>query len=142
MMIGSEMDLSPPALNINIHLHKEFPIVLDKVISSLKKEGFVVLTEIDIKETLKRKLNVDALPFKVMRVYHPQIAANAHAAVPEFALLPYTVTVSQMEDGAIEIAVVDPLPARTLAENAALQPFIRDAYAKLQFLAGWWSKIR
>jgi uncharacterized protein (DUF302 family) len=131
-----------PALGITLRVNKDYASVLERVIASLKQEGFVVLTEIDIKETLKRKLNVDMLPFKVMRVYHPQLTASAHSAVPDAALLPYTVTVTQMEDGSIEISVTDPLPMLTVTENPGLQPFVDEAYTRLHFLADWWSKLR
>lgn len=131
-----------PPLNINLRVYKEYSVVLARVVESLKKEGFVVLTEIDIQETLKRKLNVDSLPFKVMRIYHPQITTSALAAVPDVALLPYGVTVALMEDGGVEISVTDPLPQLTILENPGLMPFVSEAYARLRFLAEWWQKIR
>jgi uncharacterized protein (DUF302 family) len=130
-----------PPFGMTIRVHKCYDSVLERVVTSLKQEGFVVLTEIDIKETLKRKLDVDSLPFKMMRVYHPQLTASANAAAPESALLPYSITVAQMEDGSIEIAVTDPLPMLTVAENPGLQPYIDEAYTKLAFLVEWWRKL-
>jgi len=130
-----------PPFGMTLRVHKCYECVLERVVTSLKQEGFVVLTEIDIKETLKRKLDVDSLPFKMLRVYHPQLTAGANAAVPESALLPYSITVAQMEDGSIEIAVTDPLPMLTVAENPGLQPYIDEAYTKLTFLVQWWRKL-
>lgn len=128
-------------LGITLRLYTDYATLLERVVTSLKQEGFVVLTDIDIKETLKRKLNIETLPFKILRVYHPQLTANAHLAVPDAALLPYNIIVAQMEDGAVEISISDPLPLFTIAENPALKPFIGEAYTRLQFLADWWRKI-
>jgi hypothetical protein len=69
------------------------------------------------------------------------LTANAHKIVPNAALLPYNITVAQMEDGAIEISITDPLPVFTVTENPDLLPYVSEAHTRLQFLADWWRKI-
>ena len=124
-----------PALDISLRLKAPYQVVLESVIQGLKHEGFAVVTEIDLQERLKRKLNVDTLPFKVMRVYNPGLSAQVHSISLEISLLPYSVTIAQMEDGDVEFSVVDPLPILTKAENPELVPFISLAYQSLQRLA-------
>lgn len=124
-----------PALDISLRLNTPFKVVLESVIQGLKHEGFVVVTEIDLQETLKRKLNVDTLPFKVMRIYHPGLSAQVHSITSQASLLPYNVTIAQMEDGDVEFSVIDPLPVLTIVENPELIPTISKAYRVLQNLA-------
>jgi uncharacterized protein (DUF302 family) len=124
-----------PALDISLRLKAPYSLVLESVLQGLKHAGFAVVTEIDLQETLKRKLNVETLPFKVMRVYNPGLTAQAYSITAVTSLLPYSVTLAQMEDGDVEFSVIDPLPVLTMAENPELVPIISQAYHALQRLA-------
>ncbi len=121
-----------PTHGITIRLHKPYPAVLEAITSGLKQAGFVVATEIDIKDTLKRKLNVDSLPFKILRVYNPQLTARAHSLAPDAVLLPYNITIAQMEDGSVEVTIADPLSLLTVTDNPLLQPVVNEAHQVLQ----------
>jgi uncharacterized protein (DUF302 family) len=121
-----------PTLGLTIRVRKCYADVLERVVNGLRKEGFVVMTEIDIQETLKRKLNVDSLPFKILRVYSPNLSNQARSAVPDAALLPYNITIAQMEDGSVEVSLVDPLSVLTMTENPGLRPIVREAHNRLQ----------
>ena len=121
-----------PNLGITIRLPKPYLAVLEAITNGLKQAGFVVVTEIDIKDTLKRKLNVDSLPFKILRAYNPQLTARAHALAPDAALLPYNITIAQMEDNSVEVSIADPLSLMTLSGNPLLHPVVSEAHHALQ----------
>lgn len=124
-----------PTLEISLRVWVDYSLLLDKVIQGLKGEGFVVVTEIDLQEKLKKNLNVDTNPFKVMRVYHPLLTAMARSNVPEMALLPYNMTIAQLEDGDIELSFVDPLPVEAMERYPELIPIISTAYEALNRVA-------
>ena len=123
-----------PNLEINLSLKASYSVVLESIIQGLKHEGFVVVTELDLQEALKRKLDVDTHPFKVIRVYHPALSGQFHLISPGVGLLPYNLTITQLEDGNVSISVVDPLPQHTLAENPGLIPIVSQGHNLLHRL--------
>jgi len=79
-----------------------------RVRATLQEQGFGVLTEIDVKATLKKKLDVDFRPYKILGACHPSSAFKALSIIPEIGLLlPCNVTVSRNDDGTIRVAAVD-----------------------------------
>jgi uncharacterized protein (DUF302 family) len=124
-----------PVLDISLKLKVSYQVLMESVIQGLKREGFAVVTEIDLQETLKRKLNVDTHPFKVLRVYHPKLTTLARTIIPVVTLLPYNLTITQLEGGDIELTFTDPLPAATIEEHAELIPIVSQAYRYLQRVA-------
>ncbi|UCH61667.1 MAG: DUF302 domain-containing protein [Fidelibacterota bacterium] len=79
-----------------------------RVRNTLQKQGFGVLTEIDVKATLEKKLGVDFPAYKILGACHPPSALKALSTVPEIGLLlPCNVTVSQNDDDTVRIAAVD-----------------------------------
>ena len=82
--------------------------VIDKITGLLKDEGFGVLTEIDVKETLKKKLDVDFKPYKILGACNPEFAHQAFQAEDKIgALLPCNVIVIDQGEGNIEVAIMD-----------------------------------
>jgi uncharacterized protein (DUF302 family) len=123
-------------LGITIHLAVDYETALIRTIDALKVEGFGVLTEIDVKETLKKKLGVDLLPYKILGACNPPLAHRALTAAPEVGLLlPCNVTVRQLEGGSIEVAMIDPLMMMGVISNPALKPIADEALARLKRVA-------
>ena len=114
-------------LGIYVHIKAGYTTALAQTIAALKAEGFGVLTEIDVKETFKKKLGVDYLPYKILGACNPPLAHRALSAAPEVGLLlPCNVTVRELADGQIEVAIIDPLMMMGVINNPALKP-IADA---------------
>ena len=123
-------------LGISVHLNIDFETALARTVEALKAEGFGVLTEIDVKETLKKKLGVDHLPYKILGACNPPLAYRALTAAPEVGLLlPCNVTVRQLEGGAIEVAIIDPIMMMGVIDNPMLKPIADEARARLERVA-------
>jgi uncharacterized protein (DUF302 family) len=119
-----------------VRLQADFATALERVTQALKAEGFGILTEIDVKETLKKKLDVDFRPYKILGACNPPLAYRALSAAPEVGLLlPCNVTVSYVEDGVTEVSLVDPLAMLGVVEYADLQPVAQEAGARLDRVA-------
>lgn len=115
-----------------VHLQLDFESAYARTVEALKAEGFGVLTEIDVKETLKKKLGVDFPPYKILGACNPPLAYQALAAAPEVGLLlPCNVTLRQLKDGSCEVALVDPLSMLGIVSNPAVQPVAEQAAARL-----------
>ena len=123
-------------LGIIVQLISECESALTKTIDALKVEGFGVLTEIDVKETFKKKLGVDYLPYKILGACNPPLAHRALTAAPEVGLLlPCNVTVRQLENGSIEVAMIDPLMMMGVIDNPALIAIANEARERLERVA-------
>jgi uncharacterized protein (DUF302 family) len=128
--------LAPAQLGLNVRLNTTFDEALTRVTAALKAEGFGVLTEIDVKETLKKKLDVDFRPYKILGACNPPLAYRALSAVPEAGLLlPCNVTVSYVEDNVTEVSIVDPLSMLGLIRHPDLEPVAEEARARLDRVA-------
>ena len=112
------------------------PLPFDEAVArareALAKEGFGVLTEIDVQATLKKKLDVDREPYLILGACHPPSAHRALTAVPEVGvLLPCNVTVS-VEDGTTVVRAMDPAAVMGLLAAPALAPVGEEIGAKLR----------
>ncbi len=103
-----------------------------RVRDELKKEGFGVLTEIDVKATFKKKLDVDFRPYKILGACNPGFAHEAlHAEDKIGTMLPCNVIV-QAKEGQAEVAVVDPIASMQAVDNEALETIASDVRARLR----------
>src|SRR5512146_2903873 len=119
-----------------VRLEVDVESALARTVAALKGEGFGVLTEIDVKETMKKKLGVDFPPYRILGACNPSLAHRALTTAPEVGLLlPCNVTVRQLEDGAVEVALVDPLAMLGVLSNPALGPIAEEAGARLERVA-------
>ena len=97
-----------------------FEEAIEKVTEALKSEGFGVLTEIDVKETLKKKLDVDFRPYRILGACNPPFAYKALQAEDKVGImLPCNVIVQEKENG-VEIAAVDPVASMQAIDNPKL----------------------
>lgn len=109
-----------------------FEEAVEKVTEALKKEGFGILTEIDIKETLKKKLDVNFRPYKILGACNPPFAHKALLAEDKIgAMLPCNVIVQQLEDG-VEVAAVDPVASMSSVQNKELGGIASEVQRKLR----------
>lgn len=109
----------------------------------LKEEGFGVLTEIDVKRTLKDKLNVDFRSYKILGACNPQLAHRALQAEPGIGLLlPCNVVVEAGPAGGSRISFLDPEIALGLVGNPELEPIAKDASQRLRRVADRLSAVR
>jgi uncharacterized protein (DUF302 family) len=100
---------------------KNFDEAVENVTTELKNEGFGVLTEIDIKETLKKKLDVDFRKYKILGACNPHFAHKALLSEDKIGVfLPCNVIVEEHDNGDVEVSVVDPIASMSSVENEEL----------------------
>jgi uncharacterized protein (DUF302 family) len=99
-------------------LDVSFEDAIDKTTEALKEEGFGILTEIDIKATLKKKLDVDFKKYQILGACNPPLAHKALSAEDHIGLmLPCNVIVQEHENGEVEVSAVDPIASMQAVEN-------------------------
>lgn len=99
----------------------DFDDIVDKAVAELKDEGFGVLCDIDVKTTLKEKLDVDIKQYRILGACNPSLANDGLAEEPELgALLPCNVIVYETEDSDIVVSAVDPQKLVGIADNEGL----------------------
>ena len=109
-----------------------FDKAIEKVTDSLKTEGFGILTEIDIRETLKNKLNEDFRPYRILGACNPPYALKALTAEDKIGtMLPCNVIVQEI-DGGVEIAAVDPVASMQAIQNPKLGDIANEIQGKLR----------
>lgn len=114
-------------------LDKPFDQAIETVTNELKEKGFGVLTEIDIKETLKKKLDVDFRNYRILGACNPPNAYKALQAEPHIGLmLPCNVIVQEHKDGRVEVSAVDPVASMQAIENPSLGKVAEDVRAMLR----------
>lgn len=110
-----------------------FDDAIKKVTEALKAEGFGILTEIDMKATLKKKLDVDFYNYKILGACNPPFAYKALQAEDKIGtMLPCNVIVQEKEEGQVEISVVDPVASMKAIENDELHDIAAEIRARLQ----------
>ncbi len=110
-----------------------FEEVLTKVADELKKEGFGILTEIDVRETLKKKLDVNFQKYKILGACNPPFAYEALQVENKIGiLLPCNVIVQELPDGKVEVAAIDPVQSMQVVGNPTLRVVAEQVQAKLR----------
>jgi uncharacterized protein (DUF302 family) len=111
---------------------KSFDDAIAQVTAELKKEGFGVLTEIDVKKTLKDKIDVDFKKYRILGACNPHFAHKALQSEDKIGvLLPCNVIVEEHENGDIEVSAVDPIASMGTVENKNLGDLASEVQQKL-----------
>lgn len=119
------------------HFSKTLTLGMDdaiaRVTEELKKEGFGILTEIDVQKTLKAKIDVDFRPYRILGACNPGFAHKALLAEDKIGtMLPCNVIVQQHAPGSVEVSAVDPMESMKAIENPALGSIATEVRDKLQ----------
>jgi len=116
-------------------LNTSFDDAIEKVTEALKEEGFGILTEIDVRETLKKKLDVDFRPYRILGACNPPFAYKALQAEEKIGtMLPCNVIVQEKGPGKVEVAAVDPVASMAAVKNeqlAEIATVIREKLKKI-----------
>jgi uncharacterized protein (DUF302 family) len=126
-------------ISFQVHLKDDYESALEKVTAALKEEGFGVLTEVDVKATLKKKINADFRHYAILGACNPPLAHKALQNEPLVGLmLPCNVTVEETESGSL-VNLINPqamiLSHPMLSSNPALKEVAEDAHARLSRVA-------
>ena len=109
-----------------------FEEAIEKVTDSLKAEGFGILTEIDVQATLKKKLDVDFRPYKILGACNPPFAHEALKAEDKIGtMLPCNVILQERENG-IEVAAIDPIASMSAVNNEKVTEVAGKIQSKLK----------
>jgi uncharacterized protein (DUF302 family) len=111
----------------------DFDQAIETVTEELGKEGFGVLTEIDVQATLKKKLGEDMRPYKILGACNPPLAHQAVSAVPEIGLLlPCNVLVRENDEGKVRVSFMDPGAVLGLVDNPDVEPLAAEVKTRLE----------
>ena len=110
-----------------------FDDAIEKVIAELKKQGFGVLTDIDVKQTLKKKLDVDFKKYRILGACNPPFAYKALQVEDKIGtMLPCNVIVQEIDEGRVEVAAIDPVASMQAIANPALKDVAERVQGKLK----------
>jgi uncharacterized protein (DUF302 family) len=111
----------------------DFEEAIRRVIAALESEGFGVLTEIDVRATLKKKLDVDFQPYRILGACNPAMAHKALTLEDKIGtMLPCNVIVKEDSQGRVEIAAVDPVASMQAVENENLGEIATEVRERLK----------
>lgn len=115
----------------------DFPAVVESVIEALKTEGFGVLTEIDVKATMKNKLDIDFRDYRIIGACNPSLAHQALTADDKIGtMLPCNVIVQDLGGGKIEVAAINPAISMENVGNPTLNKIAESVTGKLKRVVG------
>ncbi len=122
---------------MSYHFTKKLDASYDEAIArateELKKEGFGILTEIDVKEALKKKLDVDFRKYRILGACNPSFAYKALQAEDKIGtMLPCNVIVQETDDGKVEVSAIDPIASMQAIDNQSLGNIARQVREKLK----------
>ncbi len=112
---------------------KSFDEAIELVSGELKKEGFAVITEIDVSNILKDKINVDFKKYKILGACNPHFAHQALLKEDKIGLLlPCNIIVEEHDNGEVEVAAIDPVSSMSSVQNEEMKGFDKDIQQKIK----------
>lgn len=118
---------------INRNVTGDFDGAIARVIDALKAEGFGILTDIDVRQTMKAKIGVDFRPYRILGACNPSLAHEALSAEDKIGtMLPCNVIVQQHDNGVVEVAAIDPVASMASIDNPALTKLAAQVREKLE----------
>ena len=125
--------MNPKQYDISKLVELKFEDALDKLTQELQQESFGVLTEIDVQQTLKQKLNTEMNPYKILGACNPHFAHKALTLEEQIGLmLPCNVIVYINDDGKTVVSAIDPVASMGAIENPALLEIATEVREKLK----------
>lgn len=122
---------------INTTIDGPFDAAVSRVIDALKAEGFGVLTDIDIRATMKQKLNADFRDYRILGACNPPLAHRALEAEDKIGtMLPCNVIVQDAGNGRVEVAAIDPAVSMQSVGNPSLNDLAAEVRSKLESVVG------
>jgi len=110
-----------------------FDEALRRTTEALKREGFGIITEIDVRDTLKKKLDVDFRNYRILGACNPKLAYEALRLEDKVGtMLPCNVVVAETGDGGIEVAAIDPVASMAAIDNPRLKQMADEVREKLR----------
>ena len=122
---------------MSYHFSKRLDVPFDqavaRVIEALKREGFGVLTDIDVRATLKSKLGENFRPYRILGACNPQLAYRALQLEDKIGtMLPCNVIVQEYQGGSVEVSAVDPVASMQAIDNPGLAEVAKEVQARLR----------
>ena len=110
-----------------------FAAAIDKVTDALKKEGFGVLSDIDVQSTMKAKLNIEGRPYRILGACNPPLAHRAIELDPDIGLLlPCNVVVRENADGKVIVSFMDPGAVLSLVDRPGIDALAGEVKGRLE----------
>ncbi len=111
----------------------DFGQAVSRVTEELAKEGFGVLTEIDVQAVMKNKLDLDKRPYKILGACNPALANQALSSEPDIGLLlPCNVVVREEQDGSVTVAFMDPAAVLSLVQQDGIAELAAEVKSRLE----------
>jgi uncharacterized protein (DUF302 family) len=129
--------LTGTRMAMSYHFSKRLDVPFDqavaRVMAALKREGFGVLTDIDVRATLKSKLGENFRPYRILGACNPQLAYRALRLEDKIGtMLPCNVIVQEYQGGSVEVSAVDPVASMQAIDNPGLAEVAKEVQARLK----------
>ena len=117
----------------SVQVKGSFDVVVARTVEALKTEGFCVLTDIDVKKTMKEKLGVEGRPYRILGACNPPLAHQAITADADIGLLlPCNVIVRQEADGSVIVGFMDPVSVLGLVDKPGIEKLANEVRSRLE----------